>query len=144
MTEPMTDRAKKALEKHAEGYNCAQAVSCVFCDKTGVDEATMFRFTEGMGLGMGGMEGTCGAIGAAAVLSGLKNSTAQLDKPDSKRFSYEASKACLQSFKEHNGSVVCKDLKGVETGKVLRPCNDCIADAVMIIEQTLFKEESEH
>ncbi len=40
--------------------------------KTGVDEATMFRFTEGMGLGMGGMEGTCGAIGAAAVLSGLK------------------------------------------------------------------------
>ncbi|MBE5977656.1 MAG: C_GCAxxG_C_C family protein [Paenibacillaceae bacterium] len=143
MTEPMTDRAKKALEKHAEGYNCAQAVSCVFCDETGVDETTMFRFTEGMGLGMGGMEGTCGAIGAAAVLSGLKNSTAQLNKPNSKRTSYEASKACLQSFKEQNGSVVCKDLKGVETGKVLRPCNDCIADAVMIIEQTLFKEESE-
>lgn len=143
MSDSMNDRAKEALEKHSNGYNCAQAVSCVFCDKTGVDEETMFRFTEGMGLGMGGMEGTCGAIGAAAVLSGLKNSTVQLDKPNSKRASYEASRACLASFKEQNGSVVCKDLKGVETGNVLRSCNDCIADAVKIIEQTLFSEESE-
>jgi len=143
MSDLRNNRAEEALKKHANGYNCAQAVSCVFCDKTGVDEETMFRFTEGMGLGMGGMEGTCGAIGAAAVLSGLKNSTVKLDKPDSKRISYEASRACLESFKEQNGSIVCKDLKGVETGNVLRSCNDCIADAVKIIEQKLFSEESE-
>lgn len=143
MSDLTSDRAEEALKKHASGYNCAQAVSCVFCDITGVDEETMFRFTEGLGLGMGGMEGTCGAIGAAAVLSGLKNSTAKLDKPDSKRVSYEASRSCLKSFKEQNGSVVCKDLKGIETGKVLRSCNDCITDAVKIIEQKLFSEESE-
>lgn len=87
------------------------------------------------------MEGTCGAIGAAAVLSGLKNSSARLHKPDSKRTSYESSKKCLSDFKEQNGSVICKDLKGVETGNILRSCDDCIADAVRIIERELFNEE---
>jgi C_GCAxxG_C_C family probable redox protein len=98
----------------------------------------MFRFTEGMGLGMGGMEGTCGAIGAASILSGLKNSSVHLESPDSKKVSYEKSSQCLSNFKNQNGSVICKDLKGAETGTVLRSCNDCIADAVRIIDETLF------
>ena len=101
----------------------------------------MFRFTEGMDLGMGSMEGTCGAIGAAAILSGLKNSSGHLDRPDSKRASHQSSKKCLSDFKEQNKSVICKDLKGVETGNVLRSCNDCIADAVRIIDQELFGGE---
>ncbi|MFR3728548.1 C-GCAxxG-C-C family protein [Lacrimispora sp.] len=140
MTDTTSKRVKEALKKHEQGYNCAQAVSCVFCDKTGIDEETMFRITEGMGLGMGGMEGTCGAIGAASILSGLKNSSAHLEKPDSKKLSYQMSKQCLEAFKEQNGSVICKDLKGIETGTVLRSCNDCIADAVRIIEAELYKD----
>jgi C_GCAxxG_C_C family probable redox protein len=143
MTNTISKRVEDALKKHEQGYNCAQAVSCVFCDKTGVDEETMFRFTEGMGLGMGGMEGTCGAIGAASILSGLKNSSAHLEKPDSKRISYQMSKQCLSDFKDQNGSVICKDLKGIETGTILRSCNDCIADAVRIIETDLFGENNE-
>lgn len=138
MSDTTSKRVEEALKKHEQGYNCAQAVSCVFCDKTGIDEETMFRITEGMGLGMGGMEGTCGAIGAASILSGLKNSSAHLEKPDSKKISYQMSKQCLQDFKEQNGSVICKDLKGIETGTVLRSCNDCIADAVRIIEAELY------
>lgn len=141
MSDTTSKRVEEALHRHTKGYNCAQAVSCVFCDKAGIDEETMFRFTEGMGLGMGGMEGTCGAIGAAAILSGLKNSSVHLDRPDSKGVSYKASKKCLSDFKEQNGSVVCKDLKGVETGNVLRSCNDCIADAVRIIAQELYGED---
>lgn len=130
-------RVAQALEKHAQGYNCAQAVSCVFCDLAGIDEATMFRITEGLGLGMGGMEGTCGAISAAAILSGIKCSTGNLEKPDSKGVSYHASKECISEFKEKNGSVICRELKGVETKKPLRSCDGCISDAVEIIEKYL-------
>jgi hypothetical protein len=86
------------------------------------------------------MDGTCGAIGAAAVLSGMKNSTVHLDHPDSKAVSYKAARQCLNEFKEQNGSVICRDLKGVDTGNVLRACNDCIADAVRIIEKELYGE----
>lgn len=133
-------RVLTALEKHSKGYNCAQSVSCAFSDLVDLDEATIFRITEGLGLGMGSTDGTCGAISAAAVLSGLKLSTGNLDAPNSKAISYENSKACMDAFKEQNGSLVCRELKGLDTQKVLRPCNDCIADAVKIISEQLFDE----
>ncbi|MGN0373004.1 MAG: C-GCAxxG-C-C family protein [Enterocloster sp.] len=134
-------RADQAIAYHDRGFNCAQSVACAFSDKTGIDEKTLFRFTEGLGLGMGGMEGTCGAISAAAVLAGLKCSTCRTEHPDSKAVSYKCSRACLDAFKEMNGSVVCRELKGVDTGRVLRPCPDCIRDAVHIIEEHLYPEE---
>ena len=142
MSEIVEKRIEEALLKHSKGYNCAQSVSCVFCDQAGIDESTLFRMTEGLGLGMGGMEGTCGAISSAAILAGLKNSTVNLNAPNSKGSSYKASKQCLNAFMEQNGSIICKELKGVETGSVLRSCNDCIADAVKIISQELFGEEA--
>ncbi len=65
-------RIKKALDYHKKGYNCAQSVACSFCDMVNTPEETVFAAAEGLGLGMGCMEGTCGAISAAALLSGLK------------------------------------------------------------------------
>ena len=32
------------------------------------------------------------------------------------------------------GATVCKDLKGLETGKVLCPCDDCVRNAVTAYE----------
>lgn len=49
----METRVDKVAEKHKSGYNCAQAVACAYCDLVGIDEETMFRLTEGLGLGMG-------------------------------------------------------------------------------------------
>ena len=88
-------RADRAIACHNKGYNCAQSVAFAFLDKVDIDPETLFKVTEGLGLGMGGMEGTCGAISAAAVLAGLKISTADLEKPNSKGTSYKASKAWL-------------------------------------------------
>lgn len=136
----LASRIALAQEKHDKGYNCAQSVCCAFCDLTDFDEETVFRLTEGLGLGMGGMDGTCGAISAAAVLSGAKCSTGNLETPNSKGTSYRQAKVCLQKFKEKNGALACRDLKGVDTGVVLRPCSGCISDAVEIIAQELFGE----
>lgn len=139
MTEQeIQERIKKALENHRKGFNCAQSVSCVFSDLVDMDETTLFRMTEGLGLGMGSMDGTCGAISSAAILSGLTHSTAHMERPDSKAASHQASKACVQNFKEKNGSLVCRDLKGVDTNQVLRSCDGCIEDATRIIAQQLF------
>ena len=137
-------RADRAIACHNKGYNCAQSVAFAFLDKVDIDPETPvvpLLLSGGLGLGMGGMEGTCGAISAAAVLAGLKISTADLEKPNSKGTSYKASKACIAAFKEKNSTIVCRELKGVDTGKVLRACPDCIRDAVAIIEENLFPEE---
>ena len=48
----METRVDKVAEKHKSGYNCAQAVACAYCDLIGIDEETMFRLTEGLGLGI--------------------------------------------------------------------------------------------
>ena len=61
------DRYQIATDYHNRGYNCCQSVCFAFLDQVDLDEKTLFRVTEGLGLGMGGMEGTCGAISAAAV-----------------------------------------------------------------------------
>lgn len=135
----MKSRIEETIKKHDKGYNCAQAVACTYSDLVGLDEQTVFRLTEALGAGMGSMDGTCGAISGACILAGLKNSTANLEKPDSKGKTYKLSKAILDEFKKQNGSVICRELKGVETGTVLCPCSKCIEDAARLAEKILFE-----
>lgn len=133
------ERVAKAMELFKSKYNCAQAVACAFSDKTDISEEMMFRITEGFGHGMGSFDGTCGALSAACVLSGLKNSTAHLAAPDSKQISEQEAKKCLLAFKEKNGAVTCRELKGLDTGTPLRGCGGCIKDAVTVIAENLYE-----
>ena len=133
----METRVDKVAEKHKSGYNCAQAVACAYCDLVGIDEETMFRMTEGLGLGMGGMEGTCGAVTAACVIAGAKNSTVEMGGPGSKGATYKISKEIVRRFKEESGSVICKELKGITDGVVKRECVDCVRDAAAFLEAEL-------
>lgn len=136
----MNTRVEETIRRHDRGYNCAQAVACTYCDLVGIDEQTMFKMTEALGLGMGGMEGTCGAVSGACILAGMKRSSGNLDKPDSKGASYQLAKEIIRRFEEQNQAVACKDLKGISTGKVLTPCEQCIRDAAQIAEEVLFCE----
>lgn len=136
----MVTRVQETIKKHDKGYNCAQAVACTYCDLVGVDEETMFKVTEGFGAGMGNMEGVCGAVSGACALAGMKNSTGNMIKPDSKGGTYKLSKAIQEAFRAQNSSIICKELKGKDTGKALRSCPDCIKDAARIAEEILFED----
>lgn len=139
----MKSRIEKTLEKHKKGYNCAQAVACAYCDLVDIDEATMFKMNEGFGLGMGGAEGICGAISGAVALAGLVNCDGDINNPKTKRETYKLSKEILERFREKNKSVICKDLKGLETQKALRSCDGCIEDAAAIAESVLFNKKED-
>lgn len=128
--------AEKAVANHKKKYNCAQAVACAFCDKLGRDEKEVFELMEAFGLGMGTM-GTCGAVSAMAAVVGMVESDGALDAPKTKKESYKAMKALTEKFKEKNGTVVCKELKGVETKKVIRSCDGCVQDAAELLEEYL-------
>ncbi|MDO4298333.1 MAG: C-GCAxxG-C-C family protein [Lachnospiraceae bacterium] len=132
----MRDRVEEALERHAKGYNCCQAVACVFAEELGYKEDTVFRLAEGFGAGMGGMQCTCGAVSGAVMVAGMKNSTGA-GLPKSKGATYKLSKDVVESFRQKNDSVICSELKGIETRKVLRSCDGCIEDAVRIAEKVL-------
>lgn len=126
-----------AISLHNQKYNCAQAVACAFADEVGVDRKTLFQACEGLGLGMGGMNGTCGAISGAVMLAGFKNSDGNIDNPATKASTYQLSREILEKFAEKNQVTRCRDLKGVDTGTVLRSCPGCIEDAVEIVQEVL-------
>ena len=76
---------------------------------------------------MGNMEGTCGAITGAGLVLGLVS-----QGPATKQM-----RQIMNKFQERNGATQCKLLKGVGTGKVLRECSDCVADAAEFLEEEI-------
>ena len=130
-------KKKKADVYHNMGYNCAQAVLCTFCDELDLDEKVAFRISEGFGLGMGMME-MCGALSGMAMAIGMKNSVGDLAKGAmTKGDTYRKVKENILAFQVKNGSYLCRELKGVETGKVLLSCPMCISEAVELTNQYL-------
>lgn len=133
----MSERVKKAIENHKNGYNCAQAVICAYCDLLGMDEKSAFVLSEGFGGGMGGLQETCGAVSAMFMLAGIQNSTGNLQSPDSKGATYKIVRELAAKFKEKNSSIICKELKGLTGKPMLRSCDGCIEDACRIFESLI-------
>lgn len=128
------DRAKLAIEKHNNGYNCAQAVVCAFTDKTDFTEDQLFRISEAFGGGMGGTKGVCGAVTGMVFLAGLEKSFGLNAIPDTnKAESYSLAGKLMAKFEEQNKSLLCSRLK--DGG--LRSCDGCIEDAVRIVMEEL-------
>lgn len=127
-------KVEKAVSLHDKGYNCAQAVVCAFADDLGLDEQTAYKMSEAFGLGVGQME-ICGAVSGACMLAGMKNSGGLENIGKTKAETYKINRAIADEFKQMNQSVVCRELKGVQTGTVLRSCTGCIEDAVKIVEK---------
>ncbi|MBR1487111.1 MAG: C_GCAxxG_C_C family protein [Synergistaceae bacterium] len=124
------EQAVKLKQKTGDAhYNCCQAVACVFTEETGIDEQTMRKLGAGFGLGMGCMEATCGALcGAQLVLGMLKFQGKPIRKDAAELY---------KKFTEKCGASICKELKGVGTGKMLCSCDDCVYNAVGILEEIL-------
>ena len=121
------DRKEQAVELKHNGYNCSQAVLCAFADKLSLHEEELKQLGASFGVGMGCMEGTCGALIAAEMILGLK-------KYEGKPILRDAA-ALHKAFVEKCGASICKDLKGRDTGVVLCECDDCVRNAVEIIQE---------
>ena len=123
------ERAAAAAELKATGKcNCTQAVVKVFEDKLPIDEETLMKLTAGYAAGMGCMESTCGALIGAVMVAGILT-----DGKGTPR----VSKELVQSFAGKCGATICKDLKGIGTGKVLWPCHECVRNAVLVLGEVL-------
>ena len=130
----------QAAEYHARGFNCAQAVACTLAPAVGLDPQVAFTLTEGFGAGMGGMMQTCGAVTAMFMALGLANSSGDLQACDTKPQTMEKVRELAAEFEKKNGSIVCRELKGIDTGKVLRSCDGCIEDGIRILGEYLLDD----
>ena len=78
-----------------------------------------------------------GALSGAVMLAGFRQSDGNLEDPSTKAKTYQYTKQMVQAFQSKAGSTSCKELKGIETGKVLHSCPDCIMDCVEIVQEVL-------
>ena len=109
--------------------NCCQAVVCAFADTLDIPEDKLMQLAAGFGSGMGTMEGTCGALVGEIMVSGLRTSG---------EGTISLSRKMLPSFKELcGGATICRDLKGIGTGKVLCSCENCVRNAVLAAEEAI-------
>lgn len=134
----MSTRSEAAVARHDRGYNCSQSVACAFAEELGRDEVEVFRLAEGLGRGVGNTYGTCGALLGAGIVAGLVTSDGNIDAPASKHDTYARVAQISAEFKERCGSIVCREIRGLDTDVVLTSCDDCIACAAEIAERILF------
>lgn len=129
------NKKETAAKFHSSGCNCAQAVACAFCDEADID--AMKSLTRRYG---GGARKYCGALMGAVTALNYRNGVLDPENPaDMEGKNAEAAAKLLQSFKEKNGSVYCRELKGIDTGVVLRSCRGCVEDAAELMEECLRK-----
>ena len=124
------ERQERASALKCE-MNCCQAVAGAFADTLAMDEATLMNLASGFGSGMGTMEGTCGALVGAIMVAGLRSHG---------KGRAALSRSIFSRFKELCGATACRDLKGIDTGKVLCSCDDCVRNAVSAVEEALAQD----
>ena len=108
--------------------NCCQAVVRAFADTLDMPVDKLMQLSAGFGSGMGTMEGTCGALVGAIMVSSLVS-------PDGAAM--KNSRAIMPRFKELcGGATICRELKGIDTGKVLCSCENCVRNAVRAAGET--------
>lgn len=122
---------------HSRGCNCAQSVACAFAKECNIDEETMMKFAEGFGLGCGGTKSMCGALSGAVMVASTLSADGNIEAPKSKKDTYAIAKQLCADFEKECGSLLCCELKGIETGKVLMPCPECINVGVRLVENML-------
>ena len=138
-------KGEKAEALFMQGYNCSQAVACAFADELDMNAADIARLTMGFGGGIGRMREVCGSVsGMAFVISALF--------ADEGRASvYEKIQAVAEKFEVENGSIICRELLGLDkdgnrcptpeprTEQYFkkRPCSQLVHMAADILEEFL-------
>lgn len=139
-------RAEKAKENFQNGYNCAQAVALAFSDLIDLDEKQIALLTSGYGGGLGRMREVCGSIsGAVFVLNALYGYDDPKDFESKKQLYADVQQIC-NSFKEINGTIICRELLGIDGASSptpekrtqeyyqKRPCACLVEDSAQILD----------
>ncbi len=145
----MSSRTEKAADKFSEGYNCAQAVLSAFSPSFGLGEKEAMKIASGFGSGMSRLQEVCGAVTGAFMVFGVSNGDADPSNSIAKTETHEQVQAFSRRFRELHGSLLCRDILGVDLNTEVGQqelkdrdllntvCAGCVRDAAEITEDLL-------
>ena len=146
------ERSERAMSYFHKGFNCSQSVAMAFSDIAGIDTRTMAVLAAGFGGGFGRMREVCGAVSGMTMIAGVLSPAADEDDVrTAKKKNYELVQEFAASFREMNGSIVCRELLGLRSsGEVTslpeertkeyykkRPCEQLVGMAAGIVAKKI-------
>ena len=150
----MSERSEKAVALFKSGASCAQAIVAAYADLFGLDQEMAMRVSGGLGGGMGRMREVCGVVSGMTVLAGLKAGNRTPEDAAGKKAAYELVQKMAAIFKEEYGSIICRQLLGLEkpegsatpeprTEKYYkkRPCAEMVGFGARIVDRVLLGDE---
>lgn len=107
------DRTELALEDFRNNLSCSQAVFAAFSEDYGLPRETARKIACGLGGGARCGE-LCGAATGAVLVIGLKNGQSLPGDTEAKEFCNMQTSEFMKSFREQNGSCICRELLGID------------------------------
>lgn len=136
------------------GYNCCQSVACAFAPEMGLPTETVARLACGFGGGIGRLRETCGAVSGMVLVAGMLRGYSDPGAVDEKTESYALIQTLAAKFRAANGSLICRELLGLDAVQTpdtppqaeartaeyyeKRPCPELCRMAAQILADTLF------
>lgn len=150
------ERVERAVSLFKSGYNCSQSVVVAYADCFGLDEPTATKMSASFGGGMGRLREVCGAVSGSFMLAGLKYASTDPSDKAAKTKNYTVVQELAEKFRQHNGSIICRELLGLARQKddpvpsdrtpeyyKRRPCSEYVAIAARVIGEKLNEDEEE-
>lgn len=148
----MDNHRETAKAYFLQGYNCAQSVLLAFHEELGLEKEMAARLASSFGGGMGRLREVCGAVSGMLLAAGLLYGYSDPKDMEGKKAQYERVQRLAHEFSERNGSIVCRELLGLDHHADTpapsartqayykkRPCAELVADAAELLEQMMRK-----
>ena len=103
-----------AVARHAQGFNCAQAVFSAFSRRKGIPLNIALGIASPLGAGLGRLAGTCGAVTGAALAIGIRHGHRKAGDQQQKEAAYALTRDLVDRFRQRNGSILCCELLGCD------------------------------
>ena len=147
MSETRADRAEALFR---QGYNCSQSVFAAFADVVGMSVEEAAQLASPFGAGFGKLREVCGAVSGMTMLAGKLKGYSDPKAREEKVELYKLIQKMCAEFEEKEGSIICRELLGLEKGEDLgepavrteeyyrsRPCVGACRTAAEIAEKYL-------
>lgn len=108
--------AERAAALFRSGFSCSQAVFAAFSEDLGLGRETALKIAQPFGGGIAGTGSTCGAVTGALLVIGLKHGRSRPEDLAAKDRTYALVHEFLRRFREEQGTIVCRELLGVDLG----------------------------
>lgn len=145
----MKSRIETAVQRFADGCNCAQAVFTTYAPLFGVEETAALRIATSFGGGMGHLQEVCGVVTGAFLVIGACCGMEKYPDAKAKDRTYQLVYDLGKRFAARHGTLRCRDLLGcdlsTEEGRALNKaqnnkelkCMEYVRTACRLLEEML-------